>query len=93
MILPSLLISSLLFFMAKDIYYDGTKPEQVLMYKNIILLMLCILSFLEALLFLIGSFVLIYLKKKDFLLGFLLGAVIILLYLIEMFSVYLHYWD
>lgn len=92
-LLPAVLLCCLVLFSIKDIFSVGTKAHQLIMYRDVIygaswtITGLCFLSWV------LGNLALIYTRKKDTLLGFNLGGVVQLIYVLELFRFLGNFWN
>lgn len=91
-LLPAVLLFCVVLFFIKDVFAVGTKAAQLLMYREVLFGAAWTFSILCLLTWLLGSLSLIYLKRQDILLGYSLGAVIQLIYLIALFQFLNQFW-
>ncbi len=92
-LLPAVSLCSIVLFSIKDIFSVGTKPQQLLMYYDIIYGAAWVSSALCFLSWVIGNLALLYARKKDTWLGYNLGGVLQLIYFIELFRFLGNFWN
>lgn len=79
--------------MLRDIHRDGIDPVHLFPYRNMIFWGLVIYGVLQLLISALVAFLLLYKSKIKVLLGYLLGCLVWILYMVYFFKLWTVYWS